>query len=197
VFSVSFSLVLDYLLSLLARAEKLHSLFEQYGQVVNLISGENFLLVLLFVGILIPIFEEVLFRGLIFGELKKAMRVSIAVLLQAFLFGLSHMNLIQGIYAFVLGLILGAVYEKSRNLLLPMVVHISFNAFSVLMSGIVSPESLQKWQTVLNMAGFLLFFVSGAVLIWSMRKSEGGNRNECNKGSGSPQLHPGVSEGSD
>jgi membrane protease YdiL (CAAX protease family) len=59
---------------------------------------------LLFVGILIRYSRKILFRGLILGELNKAMRQGIAVFLQALIFGLSHFNIIQGIYAFLLGL---------------------------------------------------------------------------------------------
>jgi hypothetical protein len=78
--------------------------------------------------ILAPIGEEMLCRGI---TLHLAEKVSekfwIANCIQAFAFGLMHANWVQGIYAFGLGLILGYVYEKYRNIWLCMILHASVN----------------------------------------------------------------------
>ena len=81
----------------------------------------------LYAVILGPITEELSFRGLTFFYARRATGFWIANIIQAFLFGLLHLNPLQGIYAFALGILFGMVYEKSRNILITIVLHILFN----------------------------------------------------------------------
>ena len=79
----------------------------------------------LYAGILAPITEEILFRGLIqrtmlpFGK-------KFAIFVSSFTFGLFHGNLIQSPYAFVVGLVLGYVAAE-HNILWAMVLHMINN----------------------------------------------------------------------
>lgn len=52
-----------------------------------------------------------------------------ANLIQAVLFGVYHMNLVQGIYAAALGFLLGYLVWRYESLIAPMVVHALFNFF--------------------------------------------------------------------
>ena len=84
--------------------------------------------ILLFYGIFIaPIHEEILFRGVIFHYMQKGCPFLIANILQAALFGLLHMNIVQGTYAFLIGLLLGYIYKRSRNLTATIIIHLVFN----------------------------------------------------------------------
>ena len=62
--------------------------------------------------ILGPVCEELVFRGVTIRLVRRALPFWAANLMQAVLFGIFHMNWIQGIYAFVLGLVLGWICEK-------------------------------------------------------------------------------------
>ena len=75
-------------------------------------------------------------RGVVLNRLLGYMRVLPALLIQAALFGILHMNLLQGLYAGILGLLLGYVYIKYGSLLMAIVFHITLNTLSVLL-----PES--------------------------------------------------------
>lgn len=74
--------------------------------------------------ILAPLVEELICRGIIF---RIAGKVSpgfwAANCIQALAFGIMHMNLVQGIYAFLLGLVLGYIYGKYRNIWICMLLH--------------------------------------------------------------------------
>ncbi len=74
--------------------------------------------------ILAPIGEELLCRGIIF---RLAGKVSenfwTANCIQALAFALLHGNLVQGTYAFFIGLALGYLYEKYRNIWVCMLLH--------------------------------------------------------------------------
>lgn len=75
-----------------------------------------------------PIVEEICFRGITMKWAKEFSSKFWAVnLFQALLFGIAHLNIVQGIYAFVLGLILGYVANKYKSLWASIAGHLAFN----------------------------------------------------------------------
>ena len=97
--------------------------------------------------ILPPLVEETVFRGLILHYLKKGgARFWAANLIQAVLFGIYHGNLIQGIYAFCIGVLLGYLAERYGSLIIPVLVHALFNLFGTLgveLESMILPEMAQ------------------------------------------------------
>lgn len=87
--------------------------------------------------LLAPIVEELVFRGLVFRFARHAMPFWFANILQAALFGFVHLNLVQGIYAFVMGLFLGWVCHQGRGIKYSIPVHIVFNVIGCLFSGLI------------------------------------------------------------
>lgn len=81
-----------------------------------------------------PITEELIYRGVTLRQAKKYLPFWAANLMQAILFGVYHMNLMQGIYAFFIGLIFGYVSEKSGNIHSSILLHILFNMWGLLLS---------------------------------------------------------------
>jgi membrane protease YdiL (CAAX protease family) len=68
--------------------------------------------------------EEVLFRGVMQGELARRLPGSVALVLTSVAFGLAHfVTLSYAILAALAGLYLGAVYWTQGNLLIPIVAH--------------------------------------------------------------------------
>ena len=82
-------------------------------------------------GILGPILEELLFRGIVFNKLKTFNKQMKSILLVTLIFALFHSNPVQMLYAFCLGFILVYVYEKHKNIMVPMLVHISSNIMNI------------------------------------------------------------------
>ena len=82
--------------------------------------------------ILIPICEEIIFRHVIFGYLKKNHNIVFAVILQALFFGLWHGNIEQMICAFIVGIFLALIYMRYNSLLGNITLHIVFNLMGVL-----------------------------------------------------------------
>ena len=60
-------------------------------------------------GILAPLGEEIVFRGVVYGQLRKVLKVPYAVVLSGLAFGLFHGNLVQAVYATVIGCLLALV----------------------------------------------------------------------------------------
>jgi hypothetical protein len=79
-----------------------------------------------------PIFEEILFRGFLLPSLTRYMPVWGAIVLSSFLFAVAHLNLSEVLPLMTLGMVLGFVYARSRNLLASMLVHGLWNAGTLL-----------------------------------------------------------------
>jgi hypothetical protein len=77
-----------------------------------------------------PLFEEFIFRGLIFGGLRRSFGVWPAALASAALFAIVHPT-ISIVPVFVLGVCAALVYDRSRSLLAPMLTHAVYNACAI------------------------------------------------------------------
>lgn len=141
-------------------------IFAQYVDLMkNLeINAANPVLMIFCVGIFGPLVEEVIFRGMVFGKLRRAFSFWPAALISGAIFGLYHMNLVQGIYAGVFGIILAYVFEKTETIWGCYLLHAFFNLSSYVIEG---------YETALRSVGFempvliqLLFgFVSVFVIV--------------------------------
>ncbi len=79
-----------------------------------------------------PMIEEILFRGIVFKSIRKIAPVWLAILISSLLFGAYHMNPVQIVYATFMGVVAGIIYEKTNNLLLPVLVHFTNNFMAML-----------------------------------------------------------------
>jgi membrane protease YdiL (CAAX protease family) len=77
-----------------------------------------------------PFFEEYLFRGFLLPSLTKFLPVWGAIALSGFLFALAHLNVADIIPLSVLGMVMGFVYWRSKNLLSSMLLHCLWNSGS-------------------------------------------------------------------
>ncbi|NFF68495.1 CPBP family intramembrane glutamic endopeptidase [Clostridium sporogenes] len=142
----------------------LHNRLKNYGQISNaLIYNMQSLLGLICYIILMPIFEEIFFREIIFNELRNNLNIIISILIQAIIFGLSHGNLIQGIYSFIFAILAAHVYLWTNSLYSSIFFHIIFN----LMASLIIPIFLcytEKYVSIYIIAGCLLIISSLAIL---------------------------------
>lgn len=135
--------------------------FADYGKMVDTLTGVGSSGVLLFSVIVVaPIGEELLFRGVIQNYGLKNFAPVLAIGLQALIFGLYHGNIIQGVYAFFMGAILGLVAYKTGTILTSIVLHISVNASLLLV-----PEMLYE-GTGRTVATTVVAGAVFAVMMW-------------------------------
>ncbi len=88
------------------------------------------------IGILAPFAEEVVFRGAILRKLLGMMdekRHWVAIVLSALVFGIVHLNIPQGIHAFLIGLLLGWMYYRTRSILPGILFHWVNNSVAFIM----------------------------------------------------------------
>ncbi|MGV0755095.1 lysostaphin resistance A-like protein [Empedobacter brevis] len=119
--------------------------------------------------ILAPVFEEIIFRGIILkGMLNFNIKPTIAILINGFVFGCAHMNPWQFIGAGILGIIFGIVYYRTKSLFLPILLHFLNNTLSyslMLMQGGMEGDVFAQRNYVLIGGMTLLGILSIFLLI--------------------------------
>lgn len=86
------------------------------------IRGESIWYVILGAGLIGPAFEEILFRGLIFSELRRVMPVYVALVLQAAAYAYFQPSLALSVISIGSGLIYGSLYLRTGSLWAPILV---------------------------------------------------------------------------
>jgi CAAX protease family protein len=87
---------------------------------------------LLFVAVVVPIVEEVAFRGVLLNGLARHVSFPIAAMVQALVFATLHESVAQLPVFFVFGLIAAWLYRRSQGLIAPLAFHAFNNAFAAL-----------------------------------------------------------------
>ncbi|WAM31713.1 CPBP family intramembrane glutamic endopeptidase [Caldicellulosiruptor naganoensis] len=85
------------------------------------------LAIVISLGILGPIIEEVVFRGLILQALMNKMNIVMAILIESLLFSIFHSNLFQVIITFMFGILLSIVCIRFESIIASIILHIGFN----------------------------------------------------------------------
>lgn len=83
-------------------------------------------------GLIVPVAEELMFRGLIYKRLLFMGDKRRAVLFSAVLFGMYHGNMVQGIYGFVVGYVAVYLYDKYGSIKAPILLHAVMNIAAVI-----------------------------------------------------------------
>lgn len=114
------------------------------------------ILAIVFIG---PIAEEVVFRESILGYmlLHDVDRWK-AILFSALLFGLIHFNPAQIPFAFIIGILLGIAYAKSRSILFTSFIHIINNGIAILEMNLLG-ESYSEFDIVNVLGGMPLTII--------------------------------------
>lgn len=90
----------------------------------------NPLLTFLFAVIIVPFYEEYIFRGIILNSMDRRIKFIAANIIQSIFFALLHDNLSLFPFYFLFGLITGFLVKKSNSLLPAVVFHSTNNLFA-------------------------------------------------------------------
>jgi len=135
------SLINGDMTSLDFRGELLSVGFDTWYGIVLMVVG---------VGILAPIAEELFFRGLLYDWFRQKTGVVGGMLISSGLFGLAHYDSLAVVgSSFVMGLAMAVAVEKTRSLWISIFMHIATNTGAVLMMAVAMqlqellPKTLQ------------------------------------------------------
>jgi len=101
--------------------------FQESTELMNL----HIIVIILYTVILGPIFEELVFRYLALNKASKIYSKKRALIIISLVFAFLHTGIINIIYAFIIGMVLGWVYQKEENIIYPIAIHVSANLASI------------------------------------------------------------------
>lgn len=115
------------------------------------------------------IFEELLFRKAIMNYSQK-IGSGFAIIISAIVFGLIHMNVGQAIFAFLLGIVFGIIYNKTKNIMYTIILHFLNNGYAVLLQIFMNNESVTSIINVFVIASMVLGFALLVMQIYKNRE---------------------------
>ena len=135
--SVGAAIGIYLIISLIITVTGLAELVPSYDNIIDAVMGGSLPLRIIAVGLAAPVAEELCFRGITLSRMSGT-KLWLALAVQAVLFGILHMNILQSSYAALLGLFLGFLTIRYRNIIYAIIAHIAFNMFSILLGTIES-----------------------------------------------------------
>ena len=129
----------------------------EYQELMSQITqGKSLLMMIFWMGIVAPTAEEGIFRWLVYLRLRDYLKsVKAAAVISAVIFGVYHGNLLQAIYASVLGFFFAMILEKTGSLLSCVLLHAGANLTSILVSesaAVTDPEKIFPYLSLFIVA---------------------------------------------
>ena len=132
--SIQFILFLLIILILSTVCKNVLPEFEEQSVVSKIRDGNiDYVEVILFTCLIIPIIEETIFRGLLYRTFKTITCYGISAIMSSLIFSIFHQNILTFVILFFFSLFVTYIYEKFGNLLYPILVHSAFNTIMLLL----------------------------------------------------------------
>lgn len=149
-FVIVITLFLSVALNNILSMSPLVDISQEYQNANAAFYGSTIGLELLGSALITPFLEELLHRGVVYGRLRRMMGFVPSLLISALIFAGLHFNIVQFIYAFLLGIVFAIYMEKSDRLYPAVIAHVVANGLAVI-----------RTET-----GFLNGSVDGSVSAW-------------------------------
>ena len=122
-----------YLISALIFLSGISELFPGYVEnALAAFQGQNPILLIFSTVIVGPIAEEMIFRGMMYRRMRNYLGIPAAMIVSSLIFGAYHANMVQFIYASLMGLLFVLLYERSRSLITCIAAHSAANLWAVI-----------------------------------------------------------------
>ena len=105
---------------------------------------------------IIPFTEELVFRGVIFGELKNKIHPVLAAVISSLIFGILHGVSVHIGYAFICGIVLSLVYYYTGSIWVSYIVHALFNLIGSSVFALVDSGIFGDLTDISNFSAFFL-----------------------------------------
>ena len=121
------------------------------------LSDNNLIVSIISIGIIGPILEELVFRGITYNRLKLITSKWKAIMITSLLFGIFHGNIVQFIYTFIFSIILTYIYDYEKNIFAPIIMHVSANISTILLMLFI--RSLNIYYSLSLFLIFMIFLL--------------------------------------
>lgn len=147
---------------------------QTYQEVADRQYGVAFALGLILYGIISPLAEEVVFRGVIYNRLRRLFHPTIGIIVSGILFGAFHGNLVQAVYGACLGMLMAYLYERSGNFCIPILFHAAANLAVYITARM---EGVQ--ERLFSPGGCAVLLAVSAGCVWAQRRLGKAGNTEC------------------
>lgn len=161
--------------------EALGNIYNEYLKSAH--SGSVWIM-LLFVGFMIPVFEEMIYRGLIFNQLRESMGQTPAILLQAFLFvafemivGGAEFSIVETAYGFTMAVIFALFYVWSGSLWSSIFARAFKNLAALIIVAFFSESTFISARYIIMTITIIGIFASFIVMMKIGKKSANNTKN--------------------
>lgn len=127
VFAAALGLGLNNLILL----SDLSSLSVSYEDTMEMLYQPPMAVQLAVLGVLMPLCEELVFRGVVYKRLRYQESYMSAAIYSSLVFAVMHGNLVQILYGFIMGMLFANLYERYGSVKAPVMAHIVVNILSV------------------------------------------------------------------
>lgn len=126
--------IVSYFPELLKKAESLEKIYnEQVALMSNLKSWSEFIIAVFIIALFPALFEEMFFRGALQSTLQRWWKSPVAaILVSSIIFSLIHLSIYLFLSRVLLGIGLGWIFYKSRNIWVGTAVHFLNNTFALI-----------------------------------------------------------------
>ena len=121
-------------------------------------------------GIITPITEEIVYRGVVYNRVRRYFNLPMALIFSSLLFGIAHGNRVQLVYGFLMGVVIGYIYERFGSFIYPVIFHCAANTAVYI---VMTDERLK--EIVAGNAGFAISAVcavTAVALIATIKRKE-------------------------
>ena len=112
-------------------------------------------------GLISPVTEEIVFRGLVFNRIRRYYPTAAAVIASGVLFGVYHGNLVQGVYGSCMGILLAYVYARMHSLLIPCLFHATANFVVYALA-----QNEEQHARIFNVTGCVILLTISTICIF-------------------------------
>lgn len=147
---------------------------QSFENTANAQFGVNFFAGLILYGILSPLEEEAVFRGLMYNRMKRCFNIPIALIVSSLLFGCYHGNFVQALYGTLLGLLIAYTYEKYHSFAAPVLFHAVANISIFTMT---YHNGLSSMDKRIGIAVTVITLAGAGICLWRIKKNCTDNSN--------------------
>lgn len=149
---------------------------EQYQEVARIQYNCSFGVGLVVYGFVAPLVEEMIYRGIVYGALRRYLPLPFAMVITSVVFGVYHGNMVQGIYAVIFGTIMILLYEYFGTFWAAVAAHVLANVSTYIASYIsVKHDGFICWPFA---AAMIVFAVASGVMLVRFKKKSSRSGDE-------------------
>lgn len=179
----------EFVGALLGRLAQSVIAVDQSEQITDIVSGSAGIVSLIYVGIVGPFFEEMVFRKWLIDKTAFKGR-RFAILLSGLCFGLFHCNLSQFFYATLIGFLFAYIYERTGKIWITIAYHMIMNLTSLGLAQLVSPNAItvSPIEMIIGLLMIVLYICGGVYFFVNLK------RVKVEENEGAPSIAGSIGE---